>query len=348
MNQRRSAICIAHRSDIAGDQEVTSSTNPIARQNVRTRVACDDRKAEPACGVFAVIVTFNPDLQKLEILVRGLLPQVDGAIIVDNGSSVGVSDWHARRPNSDLELHLIGENLGIAAAQNIGLAHARNKGARFALLFDQDSQPAQDMVSQLEKTARGLLVRGLKVAAVGPRYVLDIRRNNPPPFFRVKGLRVQRQWCISADSVVEVDYVIASGCLIPMEAVNAVGPMKEEMFIDYVDIEWGLRARQRGYQSYGVCAAVMTHSIGDAPIKLLGRQYLLHSPLRHYYHFRNAIWLYKQQYVPLHWKLADAIWLMRKYLFYSLFAKPQLNHCRMMTLGMVDGLRSRLGRAEFS
>jgi rhamnosyltransferase len=302
--------------------------------------ACED--------VFAVIVTFNPDLEVLDALVQRLLPQVGAAMIVDNGSAIDVSAWHARRDYAAVQLLLVGENLGIAAAQNIGMAEARRRGAKYVLLSDQDSQPAADMVFQLRRTLGQLQAKGTKVAAVGPRYLVDERRNEPPPFVRVEGLRVTRRVCRDSDSVVEVDYVIASGCLIPIEAVTAVGQMKEDMFIDYVDIEWGLRARQRGYHSYGVCAAAMTHSIGDAPITLMGRRYLVHSPLRHYYHFRNAVWLYKQKYVPLQWKVADGFRLATRYLFYTLFARPRLSHCRMMTIGLFDGVRSRLGRCEVS
>jgi rhamnosyltransferase len=302
----------------------------------------------PICDdVFAVIVTFNPDLTVLDALVQRLLPQVGAAMIVDNGSATDVAAWHAQREYAArVQLQLVGENLGIAAAQNIGIAEASRRGASYVLLSDQDSQPAVDMVFQLRKTILELTAEGAKVAAVGPRYLIDERRDEPPPFVQVQGLRVTRQVCRDTDSVVEVDYVISSGCLIPIEAAKAVGPMKEEMFIDYVDIEWGLRARQRGYRSYGVCAAAMTHSIGDSPITLMGRRYLLHSPLRHYYHFRNAAWLYKQKYVPLQWKVADGMRLATRYFFYTMFARPRRSHCRMMTIGLFDGVRSRLGRCE--
>jgi rhamnosyltransferase len=296
--------------------------------------------------VFAIIVTYNPDLDVLDTLVRCLLPQVGGAIIVDNRSESDVLEWHRKLQHEHLQFAATGENLGIAAAQNIGLAEARRWGAEFVLLSDQDSQPAADMVLQLRNAALGLASQGAKVAAVGPNY-LDVRQNNPP-FVRVNGLRVQWLTCSSKDSVLEVDYVIASGCLIPMQSVDAVGEMREEMFIDYVDVEWALRARRRGYRSYGVCAATMTHKHGDSPIPFMGKRYPSHSPVRHYYHFRNAIWLYKQRYVPLHWKMADGIHLVRKYFFYCLFAKPRFSHCRMMTIGLLDGIRSRLGRLELS
>jgi rhamnosyltransferase len=151
---------------------------------------------------------------------------------------------------------------------------------------------------------------------------------------------------VQEDDVVEVDYLIASGSLIPLATLNAVGAMAEDLFIDYVDIEWGLRARGLGFRSYGVCAARMEHNLGEAPIRILGHSVPLHSPLRHYYHFRNAVWLYLNGNMPLHWKCADGWRLVLKYGFYTLFARPRLAHVRMMSRGILDGLRGRLGPRE--
>ncbi len=186
---------------------------------------------------------------------------------------------------------------------------------------------------------------GKRVAAAGPRY-LDERQNNPPPFIKVHGLRVTRCPCLNEGDVVEVDYLIASGSLIPMATLDAVGGMAEDLFIDYVDIEWGLRAASRGFQSYGVCAAAMEHDLGETPIRFLGRSLPLHSPLRHYYHFRNAVWLYINGDVPRNWKLADGWRLVLKYGFYTVFAVPRMAHFRMMSRGILDGLRGRLGSLE--
>jgi len=122
--------------------------------------------------------------------------------------------------------------------------------------------------------------------------------------------------------------------------------MREDLFIDYVDIEWGLRARHQGFQSYGVCSAYMRHSLGDHPINFFGKNIPLHSPLRHYYHFRNAVLLYREAWVPLNWKLVDGWRLCLKYVFYSLFAKPRMAHWRMMTLGLWHGLKGKTGKLE--
>lgn len=295
-------------------------------------------------SVYAVIVTYRPDLSKLDALFRSLVTQVQGVVVVDNGSSGQVvSSLQGNVLNIPYVVIPLGDNMGIAHAQNEGIRVARQEGADCVILFDHDSHPAADMVNRLISALQAKSAAGYKIAAVGPRY-LDVRQDNPPPFIKVVGMKVQRQPCTEEDSIVEVDYLIASGCLIPMSTLEAVGDMRDELFIDYVDIEWGLRAKSKGYQSFGACGATMEHDLGDAPIEFLGKHYPHHSPLRHYYHFRNAVWMYRQSWLPVHWKLADGWRLLLKYGFYSIFAKPQYKHWWMMTKGIVHGLIGRMGR----
>lgn len=275
--------------------------------------------------------------------MESLAPQVTAVVIVDNGSSPEALAWIAElHPN---RLIALGDNLGIATAQNAGIAVLRTLAADYIILFDHDSLPAPDMVRSLYAIAKAKEDAGVAVAAIGPRY-LDVRQQNPPPFIQVSGMRVKRLPCKCTDSVVEVSYLIASGCLIPMQVLDIVGGMCEPLFIDYVDIEWGLRAASRGFQSFGACGAQMNHDLGEVPIRFLGRNVPLHSPLRHYYHFRNAIWLYRQEWPPLMWKLTDAWRLLQKYFFYTFFAKPRYEHWRMMTKGIVHGLMGRMGRLD--
>jgi rhamnosyltransferase len=295
-----------------------------------------------SCGsVITVVVTYNPALEVLEKLLDALVPQVAFVVLVDNGSHSDLAVWNQGRYSVPVEVLLQGENKGIAAAQNIGIQWARNRGAGFVLLMDQDSIPAPDMVDKLMAS----IAKQTLPAAAGPRY-LDERQNNPPPFLRVQGLRLERCACSSETSVVPVDYLIASGCLIPMSVLDKVGGMRDDLFIDYVDIEWGLRASHQGFQSYGVCSAHMQHSLGDHPTKFFGKNIPLHNPLRHYYHFRNAVILYKTPWVPLNWKVVDGWRLCLKYVFYSLFTKPRRAHWRMMTLGVWHGLVGRAGKHE--
>ncbi len=291
--------------------------------------------------VVAIVVTYHPDLNLLVKQLACLAHQVSDVILVDNGSSGDLVTWNAQSGMILVTVIALGENRGIAAAQNVGIQWARNRGAGFVLLMDQDSIPAPDMVEKLISA----ISEHPSPAAAGPRY-LDERQDNQPPFIRVRGLHLERCACPTGGSVVPVDYLIASGCLIPMPVLDKVGGMRDGLFIDYVDIEWGLRARHHGFQSYGVCSAHMRHSLGDHPIEFFGKSIPLHSPLRHYYHFRNAVLLYKEPWVPLNWKLVDGWRLCLKYVFYSLFAKPRMAHWRMMTLGVWHGIKGRSGKFE--
>ena len=295
--------------------------------------------------VIGVIVTYFPSVEPLGELLSSLKSQVHSVVVIDNGSSEDFKGWLSDRENPHVHGIFLGENRGIAAAQNIGIRWTIDHGANYVLLSDQDSGPASDMVARLLDAARQVAANGHKVAAVGPRY-MDARQQASPPFIQIRGLRICRQTCGDAFSIVPVDFLIASGSLIPTVTLVEVGLMQESLFIDYVEFGWGARAKKHGFDMFGVCAAKMRHDLGDEPIRLVGWAFPVRSPHRHYYTFRNAVWLYIHSAFPLNWKLADGLRLLLKYVFYATFARPRLAHVRMMTLGIWHGLNGRLGRLD--
>jgi rhamnosyltransferase len=295
----------------------------------------------------AIVVTFNPEIETLKRLCKSLSGQVQAIVVVDNGSH-NFSEFsgllHTFCAAGCTVLPQL-TNLGIAKAQNIGIETARSFGASYVALFDQDSEPLPQMIQQLHNAILLKQLQGFRVACVGPNYV-DDRRPTPPPFIRFEGLKLVRATCNELDSIVPVDYLIASGTLVPLSSLHEVGLFREDLFIDYVDIEWGLRAKTLGFSSFGVCAARMRHSLGEQPLEIFGRKYPLHSPLRHYYHFRNAVLLYRDARFPSNWKVVDCWRLILKYGAYSLFASPRFQHFRMMTLGIYHGLIDKAGPLE--
>ncbi len=294
--------------------------------------------------IVAVIVTYHPDRTKIFDLVNALENQVDNIVLVDNGTPTPLIDQLKKDCQiSHLHWHLLNENKGVATAHNEGIRTARSLGADYVILFDHDSLPSPNMVSRLLSAVQEKKSAGVKVAAVGPNYH-DDRQHNPPPFIEIKGLMLHRNSCTDPDGVVNADYLISSGCLIPIDALDVIGEMNDDLFIDFIDIEWGLRARAKGYQCFGVCAARMKHDLGDMPAVFLGKAYPARSPLRHYYHFRNALWLYKQGWVPWNWKVVDCWKLLLKFGFYSLITKPRNEHFQMMLLGLWHGFFGRMGK----
>lgn len=296
--------------------------------------------------IIAVVVTYLPDQQSLMSLLEAVVPQVHACIVIDNGSGSYVSVCLAERFPA-VQIVELGENTGIAKAQNVGVEHAKKHSADFVLLLDQDSIPAPNMVGALLQAHGHLVTSGHQVAAVGCNYQ-DERRIISTPFLRVSGLRRIRVYVRRDQLIVPVDHLVASGSLISMRTLDLVGGMNERLFIDYVDIDWSLRAKHLGLQCFGVGNAIMRHNLGDAPIVFLGKDYPARSPLRHYYLFRNAVWLYRQPYTPLNWRVVDAWHLVLKFVFYSLFARPRLVHLHMMLRGIWHGLNGRLGRSAES
>jgi rhamnosyltransferase len=293
--------------------------------------------------IYAVIVTYNPDLTGVSALLESLRFQVDHVIAIDNGSPSGVV-LKMCELTEVFGCTLICNNLnrGIAEALNQGIDFARKADASFVLLLDQDSLPANDMVARLKESFELKKNLGSRVAAVGPSYT-DIKGQFISPFVRLKGLRLQRIKC-QPHEVVAVDHLITSGSLICLSALTVIGDMESLLFIDYVDTEWCLRARARGYDLYGVVDAKMDHDLGDGIVYFMGRKLPIHSPLRYYYLIRNGIWVLRRPWISLQWCIMDARRLVLIYVIYSLFLGKRLGNWKMMTRGLWHGLAGKMGK----
>lgn len=294
----------------------------------------------------ASIVTFNPDISVLNQLLEILKSGTDRIFVVDNGSGGATTRQLGKLSGDDrVTVKLLSENIGVSAAHNLALDWAEREGCTHLVMFDQDSLPAASMLSELLRVEGALREKGARVAAVGPQYY-DPRHLTPAPFIRLERGLVQKIQCGEEDEIIPVDYLITSGTLICLDVLKEIGQLDESLFIDYIDIEWCLRAKNMGFQSYGVCAAKMRHSLGDEVVSWRNGKRLIsvRSPLRNYYLFRNAVLLYKRDYISWIWILNDAYRLLLKLGFFSLITPPRLTNLKMMLLGLLHGAMGRSGR----
>ena len=300
----------------------------------------------PHPTICAVVVTYHPDLIELENLLLALTNQVTVTVIVDNGSSKDCVSWIEAHQQKNIVFLPLTENLGVAEAHNHAIRWAQKNSIIHVVLFDQDSLPFPDMIEQLLAGEVKLLQRGERVAAVGPQYH-DPRHPEPAPFFRFAGLKSIRINCKKGENELhQVDFLITSGMLIRLSALDTIGMMDASLFIDYVDVEWCLRAKSMEYNCFGVCAAKMNHTLGDRVFSWRNGKRIIpvHSPLRNYYLIRNALLLYKRNYISLTWTLSDAYRLVLKYGLFSLLIPPRFLNFRMMTLGLWHGIRGISGK----
>lgn len=293
-------------------------------------------------SIASIIVTFCPDEGALHRLVKILESQVSKIFIIDNTpSSKGTVDVVSK--HTTVEAIQLGKNLGVGAAQNLGIERADNEGFTHILLMDQDSVPACDMVEVLITYLKDLEQDGLHVAAVGPQLV-DSRTEKERAFVRSQN-GVLRSMHKSDKGWTQCDYLISAGCLIPMKTLTAVGGMEEDLFIDCVDFEWSYRAAAKGYCCVGVFETQLRQAFGETPLRLLGIALNMHSPVRHYYYFRNFCALLKRSYVSTAFKIQILLRSTLFMLILSTCSREKLSHLKMILRGIKHGLGNKLGPA---
>lgn len=269
----------------------------------------------------------------LKQLISLLVHEVAGVVIVDNseGTNCPIRETDFGE-SSAVHILALRRNVGVASALNLGIGHALKMDARAVFLFDQDSLPLTGMAQKMIDCLSDLRSNGAPVAAIGPS-LRDEKLTERPG-------KTER------NDPIEVGHLITSGSLIPIDVFHHVGNFNDELFIDYVDIEWCLRARNK-YQLKCFRAKVeMGHRFGDQPIKILGKSMAMRSPLRHYYMARNLVWLMGQNWLSLRDKLALGPIGFLRLAFYAIVGRPLLGHLHMIGAGISDGLRGRLGKRE--
>ncbi|MCX7112079.1 MAG: glycosyltransferase family 2 protein [Proteobacteria bacterium] len=294
-------------------------------------------------SICAVIVTYHPTKEIIDN-VRALVDQVDEVVIVDNGSGSATKEFLSQlKCHTNVSVVYNQENIGIAAALNIGVKKAQVNDHQWVATFDQDSQATPRMIETMLQ-AYDAYPQKEKVASLSSRYK-DIN----------SGL-VSGSQMVSSPSeklpYTESWEAITSGNLVKLSIFDTIGYFNESLFIDYVDIEFGLRCLTKGYKILEIRESVLIHSIGR-PIqcRFLCRMLIVrnHSALRHYYITRNTIYTYKKfaNMQPI-WVLNNCVYSFINTLKMLLFEDDRRKKIIATFLGFFDGLVGRMGKCRYS
>ncbi|BCQ24041.1 glycosyltransferase family 2 protein [Caballeronia sp. NK8] len=232
-------------------------------------------------------------------------------------------------------------NVGIARAINQGVEALIRAGCSTAILFDQDSEPPATLITELPQQIARSEAAGERVALVGPAYD-DPRLRGVAPFVRFGWCRLDRV-APTGHTPLDVDFLISSGSCINLRFWRDIGPMEDALFIDFVDLEWCVRAKRKGFRVLGIPWIRMTHELGGEPVRVFGRAYPMHGPLRHYYQFRNVIALIRRASMPMTWKSTEIVKLPVRMVIYCMWPTERARHLRMALRGIRDGWLGRLG-----
>jgi rhamnosyltransferase len=286
--------------------------------------------------IVAVVVTYNP-AETLEAHLRAIRAQVGQVLIVDNGSA-NVSSVRKIAEIVGCECIFNTNNLGIATALNQAASVAIEQKADWLAMFDQDSEiPAAAIDGLLDAYRRVENPEKIAILAMSHR-----DRGTGHDYHLSEDILSE------GETTRTVKTTITSGSMVHLAAYKALGPFDERLFIDSVDLEYCLRARERGYSIVEARHVHLKHSIGKAELRtIFGRQYILthHSAERRYYITRNQL-IVMTRYMRSdpRWSFSALVHLARLNVAVLILETDRAKKLVAMLQGVIDfGLR-RYGR----
>lgn len=232
--------------------------------------------------VVAGIVTYNPNMERLEQCVNAVLSQVRHIVIFDNGS-INISNIKELVVKSSKNVSVIdnGRNDGIAVALLKIMLFAKTNNYKWVLTLDQDSVLQEGIVNCYLETANSA-----KYVNAGMITCLIKDRN----FYDEKYEKQKAR-------VISVPYCITSGAFTSVNKYFMTSGYDEKFFIDCVDFDICYSLKESGYKIYRVNHIGILHEVGHGEEKkFLWKKIIIYheNPERIYYLARNTKRLQKK------------------------------------------------------
>jgi len=285
-------------------------------------------------NICAVIVTYHPD-SHLPDRIAQIARQVARIVIVDNGSADAIRGMlHSLAQQYNVHLILNQQNLGVATALNQGLRWAEEANYSWALMLDQDSVVKSFLTAALCEIFTEINPEN-HVAVIGSNF---ISKNSRRIFFKLR-TKKHSSWS-------ECNSVITAGSLISLSAYEAIGPFREDFFIDQIDHEYCLRAIKKGFKIIIALKLLVEQTFGipDERFFFCKKIFIAHyAPVRYYYISRNTLILcreYFQEEPQLMLKLISR--LISLYIAFLLYGDNRHQKIKNTIKGLYDGLTYKI------
>lgn len=278
--------------------------------------------------VGAVIVIYNPDLDLLNKVYRSISIYIDHVILVVNGGECQLDKDNFKN------VIFLNQNLGIAKASNIGANFLfDNFNLKYMIFCDQDTVFSPLYFKKLEESI--LLNPNLIYA---PKYMNE---NIGEVENRLVVRKSNRVYTSINDSE-NVYQVIASGMAVPKECFIKLNGFREDLFIDWVDMEFCWRSYQNGFR-IKILNTKVFHKLGDSSIKIGSINVPIRSGIRYYYLIRNGYYLALNfDHGSLRINLWYFIKVTKEFFGYSLLSFFKLKDLVLIFKGLMHGLQGKL------
>lgn len=269
------------------------------------------------------VVLYNPPIEVVNN-IETYRPKLDRLVVLDNSTDYknGIISSIIKHKNV-IYIKLRG-NRGIASALNTGCEELIKQGYKIVLTMDQDSEFPSQCWDHIEQVVQDQIEQ-----------------------YGVLGLNYNHSSESPTDTITEVSCWMTSGNFVNLAAFRKVGGFREDLFIDYVDIDFNHRLIKKGYKVGYLADYSISHRIGNPiPINFFGRTFyaMNHAPFRYYYRYRNCIALLRDDpsfYFP------KLLFEMSVNLIKTLvFEKDRKKKVGMIFRGIIDGITQNMGKLD--
>jgi rhamnosyltransferase len=277
------------------------------------------------------VVLFHPD-QKVSENIRTYMNSLDLLLLMDNspGDNTWIKENLTCATGKLVYCSMVG-NKGIANALNRAAGIALENGCSWLLTMDQDSHFKE---GDCDKLVTGMIEAE---SLFGKPGIIT-------PFQQVHSRFLQK----SEAKFSVLRSAMTSGNLLNLQAWSDTGPFAEILFIDYVDHEYCLRLRSKGFHIIQMNQVQLVHSLGNFEVhRFLGRTIGVsnHNPDRRYYITRNGLYT-AVKYLFFDWRVSWFIvnGLVTDFIRVVLFEKQKGRKLMAMLRGSWDAIRGRYGK----
>jgi rhamnosyltransferase len=272
----------------------------------------------------AVIVTYFPD-ENLISLIETIRKEIYHVFIIDNTDSKHDFKLIESINNENIFIIKNNANLGIAKALNQGFKKAKEYNFEWVITFDQDTILLENYFQLINKIYN-LFPTKSKIGAIG---LSSFGENND-----------------KRTNYIIKDYLITSGCLLPISVYNQVGDFAADLFIDNVDIDYCLRIRSLKLKLVKILQPSMIHKAGNTiskKILFFNLNSSNHNSLRRYYMSRNHIILVRKYFVLYPFFIIKATFFFCISVISFSFLETNVKKKMLNTLrGIIDGIKYNL------
>lgn len=284
-----------------------------------------------------LIITFNPEIDRLKENIASITKQLDYIIIVDNNSN-NILEIRQLIQNLSVILITNDSNLGIAAALNIGICRAKKDNKDWVVTLDQDSVLPLNTVKDVNNEINNDNANKSEIS-VGIYAVRFIDEG-------WSAVQIAKEKKENSMDRRDMEFVITSGNFVNIDAWESVGKFDEDLYIDWVDFDFDKRLIIAGYKIIQLNKVQMRHRIGNSnkprfsPTRLGFKKGVFvsdHSSIRQYFYFRNKV-IFRRRYETNSrdkiLRILSIIYETRRVLLYPGIVKKGLSAFR----GIKDGL----------